>query len=133
MGDGGGLVSIEGLRKWGYGSAVFFVIMLVSLLLMVYRPKFCEGVLRTLLRVAPDTIGDRILHMYQSFVGGLAVLRDGGAVLISLVYTLIIWFTIVASEYMVVKAFGFSQISFFGTLFIMMSLACRCNTSWEVR
>lgn len=117
-----GMVSLQGLHKWGYSSGMFFLVMLAALLLMVYRPRLCEAVLRVVLRIVPERLRQPVFDLYQSFVQGLGVLRDGGAVVISLFYTLIIWFTIAASEYMVVRAFGF-PINFLGALFIMMALA----------
>lgn len=111
------------LRKFGYGSGLSFIVLLAAVILMVYYPRACESVLRSLLRFVPRHLGERVFHLYQSFVGGLVVLRDGGAVLLSIAYTILIWLTIVGSEYMVVKAFGFAQISFIGALFLMVALA----------
>jgi uncharacterized protein (TIRG00374 family) len=117
-----GLVSLHGLRQWGSSSAVFFFVLVAALALMVYRPRLCEAVMRVVLRPLPESLGHRVFGLYQSFVEGLAVLRDRGAVVIALFHTAVIWFTIAASEYMVIKAFGF-PINFLGALFIMMSLA----------
>jgi len=118
-----GILSIGNLQKSGYVAGIGFLVMLAALGLMVYRPRMCESVLRALLRLLPRKLGDTVLRLYGSFVGGLPALRDGGAVIIGLLYTVVIWLTIAGSEYMVIKAFGFSQINFLGALFIMTVLA----------
>ena len=66
---------------------------------------------------------EKVMKQYRSFVEGLVVLRDWRAIGLSLLYTLVVWWTIAASEYMVVRAFGFTEITFLGTVFIMMVLA----------
>jgi uncharacterized protein (TIRG00374 family) len=122
-GEENGILSIKTLQNSGYIAGIGFFVMLVALILMVYRPRMCESILGTILKIVPEKIGHRIFDLYKSFVAGLSVLRDGGAVILALSYTLVIWFTIVLSELMVIRAFGFTEIGFIGALFLMTVLA----------
>jgi len=122
-GEENGILSIKTLQSSGYIAGIAFLVMLAALILMVYRPRMCESILGAILRIVPEKIGHRVFDLYKSFVAGLSVLRDGGAVILALLYTLIIWFTIVLSELMVIRAFGFTGIGFIGALFVMTVLA----------
>ncbi len=92
--------------------------VLAMLFFLVAAP---EGSVRVISRVArplPNSIRRPLLDSLQSFLGGLAVLRDGRLFLLSLLWAVGQWAFLALSFLLAFRAFGITSVGYPGAVFL---------------
>jgi uncharacterized protein (TIRG00374 family) len=105
---------------WVMGAGALFLCLVLSI--MVRAPERFHVVLARLTGWMPTGLQEKLLHAQESFVSGLSTFDSLGASARAVGWTILIWFTILLSEYFTILAFGFS-VTLLGTMILMSLLA----------
>ncbi len=102
----------------GIGTFLFTLFLCLS----VRNPGKVDRLVRRLTGWLPSHLQDILLHATESFLRGLSTFHSLKAAFHALAWTVVIWFTILLSEYFTILSFGI-PVSLFGTTILMALLA----------
>jgi len=110
------------LRYFGGLMTVMALGLLVTLVGLAMRPALTRRVVAWFLRPLPRAIGDRLLALVDTFVQGLAVVREPKALAAPCCWTLLLWCVNVCLFRVCGLAFGF-DVGFFGAALVQVAIA----------
>jgi hypothetical protein len=116
------------IKTGGKLSFLFVFIVLSVLLFMTYLPERSSRIVNILIRPLPEQIWGRsfkrgILEMIRSFERGLSTFRRPTSFLWTAFLTILVWFALAWSEYVMIQAFDLaSTISFMGGVLVMVAI-----------
>ena len=94
------------LRSSAYIAFAFYICALVLLVLLKIRTSLALRAAAILTRPLPDRFGERIIHLLESFAGGLRILHSAGDVLAASVLSLLVWLPYVLLIHLLLGSFG---------------------------
>jgi glycosyltransferase 2 family protein len=100
-----GSTTFAQVKLGGEIAGAISVVGLVAMFFLAGHPATLERVTRTVVRVLPDRLGEAAGTLVRAFAEGLAIVRQPGRLLISLVLSLPVWLSIAAGIWLVTLAF----------------------------
>ncbi len=99
------------IRAAGWTALVFYAVVLLSLILLVYRKTWFDRLVGAVIRPFSVTLHDRLQALFDSFTGGLDLMRNPGPFAKALTLSLAAWGMSAVSTYIGFKAFGHPSIA----------------------
>lgn len=127
-----GLVAGVDPRAAAQVVGIAMVLAAAGLLLLVVAPARAVRVVEAVAkRILPERIGGAVVGALESFLGGLAVLRDSRLLVASVALALGQWVVTALSYLLAMRAFGINEVPFMGAVFLqsLISLAVAVPSS----
>lgn len=109
--------------KFGLGSGVLLVMVSVFIYLMLAHPQKMMKLIHWFLTPFPSTWKEKVEHLVETFSEGLHIVKDFKALLRISFYSLLVWFTMLASFYPFYWAFGLQDKSL-QSLVLLVVMVC---------
>ncbi len=111
---------------WMEKSAVvlvaFNVALMVALVVMLRAPQRFVALIAALVRPLPQRIRERVVHLTESFVEGLAVLRDASHLWPITVYSVVVWGSAVLGIYFALLSLDM-QLPYFTSVLLVVIIS----------
>ena len=103
--DGEGAAIIAGIRAGGVAALVGLVVAVSFLVGAQLMPRRTDALLARVMGWMPGSVGDRLLPIGRSFLTGFAGIKDPKLIVTIVVQSLLIWFNILVTYYILFFAF----------------------------
>ena len=110
------------LQKSGYISTGMLMGFVVFIFFLLRFPRQTFGVIDFLSSKISENFRKKIHGIMDSIFKGLESVKDVKSIVLSLIYSLLVWLSITLSEYMILLAFDLN-IGIFGAAFICVAIA----------
>lgn len=116
--------NIQQVAIWGTG--IFIAALAIFLLAAMFPERTLALIQKAALRLLPEKMRDKFIHLARLFLGGLAALRSPRAILMIFATSVVIWLLETLKYWFVMHAFPFT-VSFF-TLMLMNGIVNLATT-----
>lgn len=106
----GGHSMIDLLKKFGWLSLALSLGIIIFSYSLVHWNEKMTAIIKVFLRPFPEKLGNKVLHLVDSFSTGLHILKDFKAIAMISLLSLVLWFVITFSYYPVYLAFGLNDL-----------------------
>ncbi len=119
----GGYSMMELLQKFGWFSLILSLSIIAFSYALIHWNEGMTRLIKFIIRPFSEALREKILHLVDSFVSGLHILKDFKSLAIIAVLSLFLWSIICLSYYPIYLAFGFNDLPL-SSLVVLLIVVC---------